>query len=402
MISRIRIALLTSVVVAAALCPIRADDKPDDKDKDKKEPVPEKKEPLPAPVPAPGPGGPAGPGCCGGGGGACGPQYQTICVQEWVPEYYKTTRTTYKRECVPETYTAYRTECVPETYTAYRTECVPETRTRQVTHYERVCETRQVCKTVCERVCVPETRTVMKAHWTCVPVTTYTCRTVDKGHWECREVPCDTGCGGGGGFLSHFRGGRGRGHGGDDCCNPCPEACCPPPTKTVRVWVSCKVTEQVPCTRMERKCEMVPECVTVNVWKSVPKTITCNETFWKCVPVCKTETYTCMVSRCVPYQATRNVARCVPYQATRMVSRCVPCTEEVTACRMVCRTVQKQVPVCPPAPCNECCETACCKPSLRDRLHSMAGRFGRHKGGDCGCESSCGCGGGFGGGGCCH
>src|SRR5207245_193037 len=107
MISRIRIALLTSVVVASALCPIRADEKADDKDK--KDPVPEKKEPLPPPVIAPGgPGGPIGPAGPGCGGCGAPQQFQTICVQEWVPEYYKTTRTTYKRECVPETYTAYR------------------------------------------------------------------------------------------------------------------------------------------------------------------------------------------------------------------------------------------------------------------------------------------------------
>src|SRR4051794_2513882 len=136
MIWRIRIALLTSMVAIAALCPVRADDKPGD---DKKEPPPvtdkkdDKKEPIAPPVVGP-----------GGPGGGCGPTYQTVCVTEMVPEYYKTTRTTYKRECVAER------------YTANRTECIPEVKTRQVTHYERVCETRDVCKTVCERVCVQE------------------------------------------------------------------------------------------------------------------------------------------------------------------------------------------------------------------------------------------------------
>jgi hypothetical protein len=399
MLWRFRIALFTSAVMAAALCTVRADDKAAD---DKKDTPAEKKDDKKEPIAPPKDGAaPAGEPC-----------YRTILVTECVPEYYKTTRTVYKQECVPERYTAYRTECVPEKYTAYRTECVPEkytayrtecvpeTRTRNVTHYERVCETRQVTKTVCERICVQEERTCFKAVWTCVPVTTMVCKTVDRGHWECREVPCSEG------FLSRL-----RHHKNNDCgcgCDPC-NTCCAPPTKTEKVWVSCKVTEQVPCTKMERKCEMVPHKEMVSVWKSIPKTVTCNETFWKCVPVCKTETYTCnvsrcvpyeatrMVSHCVPYEATRNVSRCVPYEATRNVTRCVPVTEEVTACRMVARQVEKRVPVCetPCNACNTCCETSCCKPSLRDRLGSLRGRFG-HKGG-CGCESGCSsCGGGCG------
>jgi hypothetical protein len=261
---------------------------------------------------------------------------------------------------------------VPEKYTAYRTECTPETRTRNVTHYERVCETRDVCKTVCERVCVQEERTCYKQHWTCVPVTTYTCKTVDHGHYECREVPCSEGL-----FSRARHGGLFGGHGhGDSCgCDPC-NTCCAPPTKTVKVWVSCKVTEQVPCTKMERHCETVCEKKMVNVWKSVPKTVVCKENFWKCVPVCKTETYTAYVSHCVPYEATR------------MASRCVPVTEEVTCCRMVCKTVEKQVPcynecnAC--SACNECCE----RESLFDRLRGRLASFRHHR--DCGCESSCG------------
>ncbi len=356
MIWRIRIALLTSVVMASAFCTLRADDKPaDDKDKPVPEKKDDKKEPLAPPMGAPLPGG-------GGCGSPCGaPAYQTICVTEWVPEYYKTTRTTYKRECVPET------------YTAYRTECVPEVRTRNVTHYERVCETREVTKTVCERVCVQEERTCYKTHWTCVPVTTYTCKTVDHGHYECREVACSEG------FFSRMRhsgGGLfGGHHHGDECGCGCENTCCAPPTKTVQVWVSCKETIQVPCTKMERKCETVCEKQMVNVWKSIPKTVVCKENVWKCVPVCKTETY------------TANVSRCIPYQATRMVSRCVPCTEEVTACRMVAKTVQKQVPVAQScaSPCNECCERESFGHRLRGWFESR-----RHHGGECGCEASCG------------
>ena len=63
---------------------------------------------------------------------------------------------------------------------------------------------------------------------------------------------------------------------------------------------------------------------------------------------------------------------------------------------MVAKTVQKQVPVAPvcESACNAC-ETSC-KPSLRDHLRGMGGRFGHKRGGDCGCETSnygggCGC-----------
>ena len=381
MIWRIRIALLTSVVMASAFCAVRADDKPVD-DKDKKDTPAEKKaEPIAPPATPPTAMPSAGASDCGGG-------YRTICVTEWVPECYKTTRTVYKTECVPEKYTAYKSECVPEKYTAYKNECIPEQRTRNVTHYERVCETRPVCKTICERVCVQEERTCYKTHYTCVPVTTYVCKTVDKGHYECREVPCSQG------LFSH-RGGLFGGH-KHDCCDSgcgCADTCCAPPTKTVQVWVPCKVTEQVPCTKMERKCETVCEKQMVNVWKSVPKTITVNETFYKCVPVCTTETYTAYVHKCVPYEATRMVSRCVPYEAIRNVSRCIPVQEEVTCTRMVAKTVQKQVPV---ETCNTCaapCETSCCsKPGLRDRL---SGLFASRHHGSCGCESSCGCGGGY-------
>src|SRR5688572_18884299 len=107
MIWRIRIALLTSVVVASAFCSVvRADEKlPAD---EKKEPPVEKKEEKKEIIAAPH--APVAHGC-----GA--PAYQTVCVTEWVPEYYKTTRTTYKSTCVQERYTAYRHECVPEVRT---------------------------------------------------------------------------------------------------------------------------------------------------------------------------------------------------------------------------------------------------------------------------------------------
>jgi len=367
MIWRIRIALLTSVVMASAFCSIRADDNAAADDKDKpaaeKKDDKDKKEPIAPPVAPP----VAAPmaGACGSPCGA--PSYQTVCVTELVPEYYKTTRTVYKRECVPEK------------YTAYKTECIPETRTRNVTHYERVCETREVTKTVCERVCVQEERTCYKQNWTCVPVTTMVCKTVDKGHYECREVPCSEG------FMSRMRhsgGGLfGGHHHGDECGCGCETTCCAPPTKTVKVWVSCKVTEQVPCTKMERKCETVCEKKMVSVWKSIPKTVVCKENVWKCVPICKTETYTAYVSRCVPYEATRTI------------SRCVPVTEEVTCCKMVAKTVQKQVPCYPTSNVCNACDTGCERESFGHKLRGMFASRHHHEGGcEGGCGSTCGCG----------
>src|SRR4051794_25123668 len=71
----------------------------------------------------------------------CAPQYRTVCVKEWVPENYQTTRTVYS------------TECKTETYTAYRCETVPETRTRNVTVYKKVPEIQTQTRKVC--VCVP-------------------------------------------------------------------------------------------------------------------------------------------------------------------------------------------------------------------------------------------------------
>ena len=115
----------------------------------------------------------------------------------------------------------------------------------------------------------------------------------------------------------------------------------------------------------------------------------------RCVPECRTETYTCCVTKCVPYQATRCVTVCVPH--------CV--TEQV--CRMVPKCVTKQVPCCPPAcpsPCAPACHDACaapacdpcaapCKPKRARLLDRLGGLCNRNKGGDC-CPISCdtGCG----------
>jgi len=234
----------------------------------------------------------------------CAPQYRTVCVKEWAPEKYETTRIVYERVCREEKYTAYRCECVAET------------------------KTRQVCVSVP----VVEERTVMKSHWTCVPETKVVRKCVDKGHYECKEVPC------GPGFLERLR----ECFRCKDCCEDHCEPC-PVRTKTVKVWVPCPVWEEKTVTCMKRVCEKIPVKCPVTV----------------CKTQVKAQTYTCMVQKKVPYEATRTVVHCVPHE------------QKVTCTRMVCRTVQKQVPV------ETCCETSCCKP----RWFHLSGGLGfRHHG----------------------
>jgi hypothetical protein len=247
-------------------------------------------------------------------------QYRTVCVTEWVPEYYQATRTAWKSEVVPQTYTAYRTEMVPtqQTRTYLVSKCVPEVQTR----------TRIVCTPVTE----VQPRTITRCVVNCVPVTTMCTRTVDRGHYECREVvepcaPAATSCGHGGRLGGLF---RGRNHG--SCAAPCGDDCGPTyVTRTVRVWVPNCVTESYPVTRMQRQVSYVNETVNVTVCKMVPKEETYQVTVNKIVCEPRTET------------VTVNVCKMVPYEATRMVTRCVPVTENYTACRMVPRTVERQV-----------------------------------------------------------
>jgi hypothetical protein len=291
------VALLAGGLLAAAACTARADD---------------------AAPPAPGAPAPAD----------STPQYQTVCCHEWVPETYPCTRT------------VYRTECRQEAYTAYRCECVPETRTRTCVVNKMVPEVQTVVRKVC--VCVPyvQERTVMQTFVTCKPETTIVRRCVDHGHWECCEVPCGpTLCDR---IKRCFR---------RRCCCDC-EPCCVR-TKTVKHWVPCPVWEEVPVTCMRRVCECRPVVCRVTCYRHEVREETCQVTCYKCVPECRTESYTAWCKRLVPFQATRTVAVCVPHQET------------VTCCRMVCRTVEKRVPVqtcCAPACCDSCCSTCCCKP----------------------------------------
>jgi hypothetical protein len=195
-------------------------------------------------------------------------------------------------------------------------------------------ETQVVVKKVA--VCVPvcEERTVMQAHVTCKPVTKMVKKCVDQGHWECREVCVKPG------ICERIR----------EACKKHRQGCCycPPPvkTKTVKVWVPCKVWVETPVTVMEKVCEMRPVTCKVTVMKQEWREEKCTVTVYKCVAEQKVETYTVMVKKMVPFEATRCVAVCVPVQET------------VTCTRMVCRKVEKQVAC---VPC--CCEPVkCCKP----------------------------------------
>jgi hypothetical protein len=275
----------------------------------------------------------------------CAPATQKICVKEWVPETYQAKRT------------VYQTVCREEEYTAYKCECVPETRTRTV--YKMVPETRTEMRTVCKCVPVVEEKTIMQSHWTCKPVTKIVKKWEDHGHYECKEVPC-------GPSLSerihkclHHK---------HDCC----EECCVR-TKTVKCWVPCKVCVETPVTCYERVCEQRPVVCKVTTYKTTTEQVPVQVTCCKCVAT--PETYTCNVMKQVPYKAKRTVTTCVPHEET------------YTATRMVCRTVEKEVP---------CVETACCKPSCETcctkKCHSFSLKsLFHHKSCDCdtGCDTGC-------------
>jgi hypothetical protein len=270
----------------------------------------------------------------------CAPAMKTIQVTECVPEKYQVTRT------------AYKTECKVETYTAYKSVCVPEVRTRVCTVTKKVPVWTEVCRNVCVKVPCVEERTICKKTWTTEQVTTMVCKTVDRGHYECKEVPdhfTD--------FCNRLKHSCHR----HDCCEPCDCPC--PAMKTVKCWVPCKVTEQCPVTHCKRVCVETPCKVQVTVYKTETRQEKHKVCTYQCVPESRTETYTVNVAKCVPYQATRTVNVCVPYQET------------VTCTRMVSRTVCRQVPV-------ECAPE--CDTCHRSRFHFTGLRHREHCG--CGCD----------------
>jgi hypothetical protein len=148
-------------------------------------------------------------------------------------------------------------------------------------------------------------------------------------------------------------------------------------------WECKTETCQVPVCKKSWVCEtvQVPVCKT------------------RCVPECKTETYTVCVRKCVPYQATRTVCCKVAVQET------------VKVCKMVPHVVEKQVPACGGCGnncgnacgnncgkgCGDACGNNCCRPTpVRDAVAKIFAKI-RSLGckSSCGCESSCstGCGG---------
>src|SRR5262249_25025279 len=156
-------------------------------------------------------------------------------------------------------------------------------------------------------------RTVMQTFVSYKPVTKLVTKCEDRGHYECREVPCSEG------FLARHK--RRHQCRKASCCEPC----CPPPTKGVQVWVPCKVTGQVPVTCMERVCETraVPCKVTVLHREMRTEAVKC--TVWECVP-------TVEAVKCTVMEVQR-----VPYKASRVIQECVPQEEKVTCVRMVSR-----------------------------------------------------------------
>jgi hypothetical protein len=266
------------------------------------------------------------------------PATQKVCVQVWVPETYQCTRTVYKTECKEETYTAYK--CVSE----------PVTKTRTCTTYKMVQETKMVERQVCECIPTVETKTVMQPCYSYQTVTKMVRKCEDHGHYECHEVPC------GPTLCDRMK----KCFHKNDCCY-----CEPCRTKTVKCWVPCKVWVECPVTCCQRVCTYKPVTHQVCSYKRVMKTVTCPVTCCKCIPETKTETYTCMVQKQVPYTATRTV------------SVCKPVTETVTCTRMVCRTVEKEVPVttCCSTPCcpTTCC-TTCCKPCCHESCCSSCSK----------------------------
>jgi hypothetical protein len=151
----------------------------------------------------------------------------------------------------------------------------------------------------------------------CKQVTTVHRKWEDHGHWEYCQVevkPLFRKC-------------------GSDCCEPCPKY------RTKKHWVACKVCVETPCTKTVKTWECVPEQVTCTVNKMVPYTELRTVCSYQCVTEAVTKT------------CTVNVKKCVPFEATRTVTKCVPVVEKYTACRMVCRCVEKQVPVCEAEPC---------------------------------------------------
>lgn len=234
---------------------------------------------------------------------------QTIKVLEWQQTWVDEVRTTYKHECKEEQ------------YTTYKCERVPVTKTREVTVYKHVTECVQEPRTYCVRVPVTEYKTEYKTCTRKVMVPETKCVTEEHTYctYECVEKKP--------GFLARL-------------CGKKKDPCACPEYEMKKVEHTCEV--QVQKTRMV--CKTVTECVPVTVpvctYRMEQRTemVTVNRT--RCVPECKTETYTCWEERTVPCTETRTV------------TVCVPCQETVKVCKMVPVWVDKEVPAAPA--CHDC------------------------------------------------
>lgn len=302
-------------------------------------------------------------GCCDNPGPApCGPTApatRTIQVTECVPEYYTVKRT------------AYRTECRTETYDTVRTECVPEWREKVCTVVRKVPVITEQCRKVCRTVTCYEDRTVMKTCYKYVQVTCMKKELVRRGHWECRTecVPARRhglfGGNGGGLFGGHHKSAC-----NDPCADPCAQPCPEYTVRTRKVWVNCPEYRECPVTVCKKVCVQVPQVCRVPVCKTVWSEEKVKVCTYKCVEDRQVQKYCVMVPRQVPCKATRTVRVCVPYEV------------EQKCCRMVARTVCRQVPACPtqcaPAcPTTSCCEaTVCCQPAKKRCGGLLGGLFG--------------------------
>jgi len=237
------------------------------------------------------------------------PTTRTIRVKEWVPETFTTTRT------------YYTTEFVEQEFTTYKCEKTPVTRTRTVTKYrpEKCMEERVIRKCHYETVC--EERTTMKPKLVCKPVTKTICNTVDCGHYEYIDTPSiidDDGIKGGKGTQSPM---------GKGCSK--------------KVWVPNLVTETKEVTHNKICIEWEPCTKMVKVRK----------------PYYTEHTVTVCVRKMVPYTVEEEYCsydvKQIPVTCVRRVPKTIPHTETEECTRMVCREVEKEVPV------TECCEAPC-------------------------------------------
>jgi hypothetical protein len=287
-----------------------------------------------------------------------------------------------------QTVTEYQQVTEKKTYTVNEYKTVVEPKTVTYTEYQKV--TKEVMEPRTVTVSVPVTKTVTEnvTTWETVQVTEMVSKTVDKGHWECREVPVTPG------IFSRLFSKKA------DPCDPCAPVCVP--TKTVKCWVPCMVTECCPVTKCKKVAVCKPCTRTICTYECQTKTEMVKVCKIECVPVTKTCTVNECKTVCVPVVKTCDVVVCKPVQVQRKVCVMKPTIVEVdapapcsTGCGDPCATAC--APSCAPVcdPCAPVCET---KKSFK-LFSGVKGLFGRllpkaKASCDVGCEvvgTSCGC-----------